>query len=121
MISVAEAAARLDVPSQTVYRMVHAGRLRAYRLPGRARIWLDHEDVEAIRNPVPVVNDGDPEEQCLTPTEVARLLKCSPRHVRRLALDGELEAIRISGGTHGRVRIPAASVRAYLQRKRVGA
>lgn len=50
----------------------------------------------------------------LTAAEVARVLRCGVRTVRRLVRAGVLPAVR-NPGRNSHLRIPAASVRRYIQ------
>lgn len=117
MITVAEAARRLDTSASVVYRMIHAGQLAAFQRPGRATYLLDETDVEAAKTPIPLAVAG-PVDRALSATEVAAALRCSVKTVRALVRDGALIAQR-NPGYRSHLRIYASSVDAYLQKAQV--
>lgn len=118
MITVAEAARRLDAAPSVVYRMIHTGQLAAYRKPGRATYLIDEADVEQAKVPVPIAppNVSD-DNRALSAIEVAAILRCSPKTVRALVADGALVAQR-NPGYRSHLRILATSVEAYLTQRR---
>lgn len=119
MISVAEAARRLEISTSVVYRMIHTGDLAAYRKPGRVGILVDEEAVEAAKNPAPIVAVAGTTSpnRTLSVTEVAAILHCGPKTVRALIHEGSLVAQR-NAGYRSHVRIPAASLDTYLTKCR---
>jgi excisionase family DNA binding protein len=59
-----------------------------------------------------------PARTYVRPDEVAEVLACSERHVRRLCEQGKLYAIRIGEGPKSGIRIGRESVIAYLAEAR---
>jgi excisionase family DNA binding protein len=53
-------------------------------------------------------------QKLLTPDEVAKLVRSSPDHVRRLASAGVLKAVRLGDGPRARVRFKRDDVRRFL-------
>ena len=51
VITVAEAAERLGVHHMTIRRWIREGKLRAFRVPGDVRRYVDADEVEALREP----------------------------------------------------------------------
>lgn len=58
-------------------------------------------------------------KQYLRPDEVATILACSTRHVRRLCERGELHAFRIGNGPGGPIRIRRDSLETFVHDMRL--
>lgn len=57
---------------------------------------------------------AEPEVAYLSADEVARILGCTGRHVRRLVERGELPALRLAGN-HAKIRIKSVDLAEFLQ------
>lgn len=54
VISVEEAAQRLGVHERTIRRWIREGRLKPYRVMGDVRRFVAVDEVEALREPLPI-------------------------------------------------------------------
>lgn len=122
MLTVTEAAARLNISRFTLYRMIQNGAVPAVRTRGRNRVLVDPAALDAVMTPVaarpsPQVPDHQP---FLTATEVAGMLRCGVETVRKMVNEGVLRAAR-NPGKNSHMRIHADSVSEYLNTQRVDA
>ncbi|MDP8971175.1 MAG: helix-turn-helix domain-containing protein [Actinomycetota bacterium] len=115
MLTVDEAARRLNVSRHTCYRLINDGTLPAERTIGGGRLRINEADVEKLSRPRPVrgrLGLADlPPDALLTSAEVASVLRCGVETVRRMVKSGRLRA---HVGPGRRMRIPVAAVAEYL-------
>lgn len=115
MLSVQEAADRLGVNQNVIYRLIHAGDLPAYRRPGYRHYLIDESALADALRPVPVEAATGP-ATTISVTAAAKRLACDTRTVRRLIHAGEIEAMRFPGSERSHLRVMISSVEAYRQR-----
>ena len=63
VITVAEAAERLGVHHMTIRRWIREGKLRAFRIPGDVRRFVDADEIEALREPQELPRKDDPDRR----------------------------------------------------------
>lgn len=121
MITVAEAARRLNTAPSVIYRMIHTGHIAAYQQPGRLTYLVDEQDIETANTPIPVTPPtGASADRVYTAGQTASILCCSIRTVRILVKDGQLTARR-NPGARSHLRVYADSVDRYLAKIRAAA
>jgi len=118
LLTVMEAAQRLNVSKYTAYRMIQSGTLPAVRGHGRNRLLVDPDAIDTLLEPVAARDATGDDCRFLTPSEVARILRCGVETVRRLVRMGLLPATR-NPGANSHLRIPAQAVDEYLRSQRV--
>jgi excisionase family DNA binding protein len=109
LLTVAEAADRMQISRFTLYRMIQNGHLPATRTRGRTSLLIDPDDLDIAFAPVPA---RIPVKPYYAPHEVADILGCHVDTVRHLVNTGTLKATRAPGRS-SRMRIDIESVNAY--------